>query len=126
MKLSRRIQGKKREQEAIQVLKQIGYQIISENYQKRGGEIDLIALDEPLQVLAFIEIRTRNLLIQEIFGSPLESLTAKKIAKIRQISLSFIQENPNLINFPLRFDLLAGSVFADGTIQWELLKDAFR
>ena len=54
-------------------LQQQGLQTIAQNFQRRGGEIDLIMREGA--TLVFVEVRFRK---TDRFGSPVESVTASK------------------------------------------------
>jgi len=75
-----------------------GYQIITRNFQTRFGEIDLIVKKD--NVIVFVEVRYRK---DDSFGSPLESISTKKIKSICKTALLF----PGLENQDRRFDVIA-------------------
>lgn len=54
-----------------------GYQILTRNYHSRFGEIDIIAKDKGC--IVFVEVKTRT---NNLFGSPGEAITNKKISKM--------------------------------------------
>ena len=63
-----------------------GYTILDTNYRTRSGEIDLIA--EKDGVLVFVEARIRR---GTVFGSPEESITARKRSRLVQTAEEYIQ-----------------------------------
>jgi len=72
-------------------LKKRGYRIIEANYRCPEGEIDLIARHK--DYLVFIEVRTKRSLA---FGTPEESITAAKKAKLRTLAALYRQAHDNL------------------------------
>ena len=79
-----------------------GYRIVEKNYQKRSGEIDLIAND-PDKELVFIEVKTRR---SKRFGKPEEAVDKNKLAKIEKTAEQWIEEN-NISNQSCRIDIIA-------------------
>lgn len=79
--------GKEGELEAVQYLVNDGHQIVQRNFRLRFGEIDIIAFKE--KVLYFIEVKNwKNHYIH-----PLESVTPKKISKMRKLAECFFSRN---------------------------------
>ena len=61
------------------------YTIVARNYRCRAGEIDLVALDGP--VIVFVEVRSRS---GAAFGTPLESVDARKQARVGRVAQQFL------------------------------------
>jgi len=76
---------------ASNYLKKRGYHIKEANYRCPEGEIDLIAQHK--DYLVFIEVRTKRSLA---FGTPEESITAAKRAKLRTVAARYRQSHDNL------------------------------
>ena len=91
--------GRAAEKQAAEYLLNLGYTIITRNYQIRGGEIDLIALDG--DQLVFIEVRWRSDDLVE------ESIGAKKVAALHRTIQSYLSEMEE--SRPWRCDLIAVS-----------------
>ncbi len=70
-------EGKKGEDLAEQYLKKKGFEIIERNFRIRGGEIDIIAIDQ--DTLVFVEVKTRS---SNEFGTPLEAITPWKLRSV--------------------------------------------
>lgn len=87
---------------AIKYLLKQGYQIITCHYQKKIGEIDIIALD-PQKFLVFFEVKTR---ISDKFGQPEEAVMPFKIRKLIKTAMWFLKEK-KIENQKFRFDVLA-------------------
>jgi putative endonuclease len=76
--------GRAAEERAAEYFLKLGYTIITRNYQIRGGEIDLIALDG--DELVFIEVRWRS----DDHGE--ESMGPKKVAALRRTIQSYLRQ----------------------------------
>jgi len=93
---------------AQKYLEREGYEIVGRNYHKRGGEIDIIALDEGQFV--FVEVKTRS---TSAFGSPAEAVTLRKQKKMILTAKSYLLEkNGDLENF--RLDAVSVELDCDG------------
>lgn len=68
-----------------------GYHILETNYRCREGEIDIIA--QQADTLVFVEVRTKKSLE---FGSPEESITPAKMARLRATAAHYWQDHNNL------------------------------
>lgn len=66
--------GNRGEDLACQYLKKNGYKILEKNFRIKGGEIDIVALDN--NFLVFVEVKTRY---SHEFGLPKEAMTPWKI-----------------------------------------------
>lgn len=93
-----REKGNIAEKKAIDFLINKGYSIITTNYQKQFGEIDIIAKKDTY--IFFIEVKYRKNINK---GYPREAVSLKKQEKIKNTALSYISEN-NLINIDFCFD----------------------
>ncbi len=104
------------EEIATTYLRERGYQVIERNFYIRGGEIDLIMLDE--KTLVFVEVKTRT---QTDFGSGIEAITRNKKRILRRTMQTYIEkitapsnkENQNADKNPIikfttiRFDVIS-------------------
>nr|MBQ4171282.1 YraN family protein [Ruminococcus sp.] len=72
--------------------------ILSRNYRKRFGEIDIIA--EKKGTVAFVEVKTRH---ENPLTRPFEAVDTKKQEKIYRTSLAYIYEND--LDCQYRFDV---------------------
>lgn len=68
------------------LLKQ-GYQILAKNWRCAAGELDLVT--QQGEMIVFIEVRTRR---GEQLGSPEESITPRKRAKLIEVAQTFLAE----------------------------------
>lgn len=87
---------------AVKYLLQNGYIIMYRHWQKREGEIDIVAYDKKDRYLVFVEVKTRRSLQ---FGTPEEALSQKKKKSLGNIIMFYLQEAGYKNRY--RFDLIA-------------------
>lgn len=106
----RRGLGRRGEDLAARHLAAQGYEILERNWRCGAGELDLVARDGAC--LAFVEVRTRR--GQEL-GSPEESITAAKQARLINLAEAYLQEHewPG----PWRIDVVAVEMDVRGRLQ---------
>jgi putative endonuclease len=80
--------GQRGEDIATAYLRQQGYTILARNWRCAAGELDIVARQG--ETLAFVEVRTRR---GNRFGSPEESVTPDKQAKLVELAQSYLQES---------------------------------
>ncbi|GAB4424509.1 MAG: YraN family protein [Anaerolineae bacterium] len=66
-----------------------GYTIVARNWRCAVGELDLVLEKE--STLVFVEVRTRR---SARYGSPEESVTAAKQAKLVELAHTYLQQLP--------------------------------
>jgi putative endonuclease len=88
VKDARRKLGRQGEDLAAAQLCKQGYVIYERNYRCPRGEIDIVARDGAC--LVFVEVRTRR---GREYGSPEESITPAKQAKLIELAQTYVQEN---------------------------------
>jgi len=116
--MKRRDTGILGEKLAKDFLKKKGYRIIETNYRCPEGEIDIIAKHK--DYLVFVEVRTKTSLE---FGSPEESITLTKQARLKAISSRYQQTHNNLP--PLwRIDVVAIELKEGKLSRIELIENA--
>jgi putative endonuclease len=109
--------GKKGEKIAGNYLKKAGYKIVCQNYQKRFGEIDIIA--EKNNEIIFVEVRSK----EKNDFSPILTITKRKIEKLKNLALNYLSEN-GIVDKQVRFDII-GLVKKNGKFFIEHIKNAF-
>ena len=72
---------------AAKYLSDQGMVVLDRNWRCELGEIDLVLRDG--QVLVVCEVKTRT---SRAFGSPLEAVTAAKLARLRRLAARWMQE----------------------------------
>ncbi len=102
MKRYNRELGRYYEDMAAVYLSNMGLRVIERNFYSKLGEIDIIA-KEGDNYLVFIEVKYRK---YASFGFPEESVDTKKIRKIRDTALLYIERH-GLGYMDLRFDIVS-------------------
>jgi len=119
MRIARRDLGLLGEDLAAQLLQQRGYVILERNYRCPYGEVDIVARDHDR--LAFVEVRARR---GTSFGTPQESVTPRKQARLAAVARSFLQEK-SYSDVDWGIDVVAVQFTPDGVLQRiELIRDA--
>ena len=93
--------GKLGEDLACTYLKQRGYKILTRNYRKPVGEIDIIC--KIGEIIIFVEVKTRTSLE---FGYPEEAVNNSKRKTIRTVARHYLQENNHYYK-EIRFDVIS-------------------
>lgn len=89
------------EELAILYLKKHQYKILAYHWQKRIGEIDIVAQDED-KTIVFVEVKTRT---SQEFGLPEEAVNFLKQHKLIKTAQYYILENYNF-EVPWRIDVI--------------------
>jgi len=122
---SRRIRGDAVEDAALAHLQAHGLRLLSRNAASRGGEIDLVMLDNRGTdggAVVFVEVRYRA---DTRFGGGVASVDAGKRGRLVRAAQVFLQRHPRHADAPCRFDVVAASGDpALPVLDW--LQDAFR
>jgi len=111
--------GDRAETAAFRYLIQQGLRPVARNFRSRGGEIDLIMMDD--HCLAFIEVRFRS---TSDFAQPGHTVDRHKQRKIIRTAAMFYARNHRYANHVMRFDVVAIEGMTPPSITW--LRDAFR
>ena len=110
MSTSRKRTGDAGERTAVEFLINRGYTILGNNYHCQYGEVDIIAEHEGC--LVFVEVRTKKSLA---FGTPEESITQAKKAKLILTSQTYMQEHDDLPD-NWRIDVVAIEMDKEGNV----------
>ena len=116
---SRQNLGKTGETIASDFLKKNGYTILTRNYRRRFGEIDIIAREG--DYLVFIEVKTRT---GTSHGHPLEAITLRKQRQISKVAQCYLAEK-NLFDTTARFDVVSIVMSRNNQAQVEIVTNAF-
>lgn len=108
--------GKYGEDLAARHLVGAGFTILARNWRCPVGEIDIVARDGDVLVIA--EVKTRSSLA---FGSPAEAITRRKADKLRELALTWLQHNPGR-GCGVRFDVLSIVVPRNGPVALDHLR----
>ncbi len=111
--------GQRGEKLATEHLLAQGYRILARNVRYPAGELDIVAQDG--SYLVFVEVRTRR---GRNYGSPEESVTRTKQAKLIEVARTYLQEH-ELHDVDWRIDVVAVELAPDGRLlRVEVIKDA--
>lgn len=110
--------GLKGENAACAFLKKNGYRIISRNYRKSFGEIDIIAQKD--ENISFVEVKTRK---STEFGLPCQAVTKSKMDRIKKTAKTYIIENSLDENYS--FDVIEIYYNGISILNIEHIKNAF-
>ena len=111
--------GDHAEQLAHEFLLEQGLRPVARNFRSRGGEIDLIMLDQ--RCLTFIEVRYRR---SSGFMEPVVTVDRHKQRKIIRTAAMFAARNHQFATLTMRFDVVALEGEDPPAITW--IRDAFR
>ena len=111
--------GDRAEQLAHEFLLDQGLRPVARNFRSRGGEIDLIMLDQ--RCLTFIEVRYRR---TAGFLEPVVTVDQHKQRKIIRTAAMFAARNHRFAHLTMRFDVVALQGDDPPAINW--IRDAFR
>lgn len=103
--------GRRGEDLAVRYLQGLGYVVLERNYRSTEGEVDIVARDK--ERFAFIEVRTRR---GTAFGTPKESVTPEKQAKLVTVARQYLQEKGDL-DVEWGIDVVAVEFTAGGVLQ---------
>lgn len=103
--------GRRGEELAVAKLAALGCQIVTRNYRCPYGEVDIICQDG--SALAFVEVRART---GDDYGSPEESMTPAKQARLANVAAHYLQEN-EMEASDWRIDLVAIELDSDGSVR---------
>ena len=90
---------------AEKYLREKNYQILKKNYQKRWGEIDIIAKEN--QEIVFIEVKTRTKNKSDFYGQPQDSVNFFKQQKLIKTAKTYLFENDYSSQTNWRIDVIA-------------------
>ena len=93
----RAVKGKLGEDFTADYLIKNGYDIITRNYRKPCGEIDIVALKG--DTLVFVEVKTRK---SNFFGEPSEYVDRKKQERVKKAAMVYA----DVENTDMRFDVI--------------------
>jgi putative endonuclease len=71
------------EQLAVEYLTSLGLRVLTRNWRCRYGELDVIATDDALGVVVFVEVKTRS---SDQFGGVAHAVTPAKVRRLRRLA----------------------------------------
>lgn len=110
------------EQHAANFLKQLGYQILEQNWKYGKAEIDIIAMppDNERQIIVFVEVKTRK---SNTFGFPEQSISKKKQQLLTNAASAYCEQMQ--WKNDVRFDIIAITINEIQNHNTLHIKDAF-
>ncbi|MBS0364459.1 MAG: YraN family protein [Proteobacteria bacterium] len=113
--------GQRAESLACEFLQARGWQVLDRNYRRRLGELDIVASDG--KVLLIAEVRCRS---GERYGGAAASVNRRKQQHLIRAAAQLLQRQPPLARLPARFDVIVvKDAFGEQpAIQW--IKHAFQ
>src|SRR3954471_7988043 len=99
--MDRAILGRTAEDVAADFLTEHGLTVLLRNYRRRSGELDVVARDGDVLVIA--EVRTRS---TEEFGGAAASVDGWKQHKIVRVTTQLLQQRKDLAKLRVRFDVV--------------------
>lgn len=120
MSLSPSQLGRAAEDAAAAFLLIEGYELLTRNYRRRLGELDLIARRG--DVLAIVEVRTRS---TSRFGGAAASVDARKRLHLWRAAQQLLQQRPQLSRLRVRFDVIVVSELEAAAPRIEWIQHAF-
>lgn len=112
--------GKSAEDIAAEHLRRHGLEIVTRNYRRRNGELDIVA--RAGDVLAIVEVRTRS---SEAFGGAAASIDGWKRHKIIRAAEQLLQQHRELARLRVRFDVIVVHDAGSGQPRVEWIQHAF-
>ncbi|WP_223066847.1 YraN family protein [Paenibacillus caui] len=100
---NRKATGAAGEKAAADFLEHEGYTILERNWRCRSGELDIVACKDGLVVI--VEVRSRSA-GSSSFGSPAESVNARKIRQVRDTAQVYLFQSGRS-GLAVRFDVVA-------------------
>jgi putative endonuclease len=92
-------------------LERAGYRILDRNWRMRGGELDIVALDDEILVFVEVKVRSGNFAIAE------ESLDARKLGRLMMAAEMYVNVHPEHIDRIWRVDFVAITLSSDGVVR---------
>jgi putative endonuclease len=71
------------EQLAVDHLKSLGLRVLDRNWRCRYGELDVIAVDDAMRIVVFVEVKTRT---SDQFGGLAQAVTPAKVRRLRRLA----------------------------------------
>ncbi len=109
--------GKRGEQLAVEFLRKKGYRILETNWHYYREEIDILAFDNNMLVVA--EVKTRS---TSYFGNPEEAVTPAKAKRLINAAEAYLEEKN--LDLDVRYDIIS-IILNEKTTQINHIKDAF-
>jgi putative endonuclease len=117
---AKQLLGAAAERIAADFLRAQGLEILECNFRRRLGELDIVARDG--EVLVIAEVRTRS---SEQFGGAAASVDPRKQTRLIRATYQLLQQRRELSKLRVRFDVLAVGAVGDENPRVEWIRHAF-
>jgi len=112
--------GQSAEDAAVGFLESQGLTILLRNFRRRLGELDIVAREGAVLVIA--EVRTRS---SERFGGAAASVDARKQGRLLRTAAQLLQQRKDLAKCRVRFDVIVVHRPLSRQVRVEWIKHAF-
>lgn len=113
--------GEHGEKRAADFLLQKNFSILDTNFQVGTHEIDIVAMDNEVNELVFVEVKTRS---EAFFGNPSDAVDRVKFRALRRAAALYISAK-KLWHLDYRFDIIAvlpNSIDHYQNVTWGMVK----
>ena len=105
MSVSSRRTGCRGEKIARSYMQNKGFRLEASNWRSgKLGEIDLVVYHPGLEMLVFVEVKTRK---TQFLESPLDAVDAKKVHQMIHLAGAYLAAHPDYTECNIRFDLIS-------------------
>jgi putative endonuclease len=112
--------GQRAEDIAADFLRARGLRILERNFRRRLGELDIVALDGDVLVIAEVRSRASNR-----YGSAAASVDGRKQQRLIRAAAQLLQRSRDFSHFRIRFDVICVSETGAATPRVEWFQHAF-
>lgn len=112
--------GQRAEDVAADFLRSQGLVVVERNYRRRLGELDIIARDGDVLIIA--EVRTRS---SDRYGGAAASVDGRKQQRLIRAAAQILQQRKDFSHLRVRFDVLTVSETGAGSPRIQWLQHAF-
>ena len=112
--------GQRAEDIAADFLRAKGLRIVERNFRRRLGELDIVALDGDVLVIA--EVRSRG---SNRYGGAAASVDGRKQQRLIRAAAQLLQRSRDFSHFRIRFDVICVSETGAATPRVEWFQHAF-
>lgn len=113
--------GKAGEDLAVEIINDLGWELIDRNWRCKRGEIDLVAADPEEPALVFIEVKTRKSVRK---GTPAAAVDKRKQKRLRQLVSLWLDAHPDLPRLRPRIDVITLDCGENGPVQAKIIRSA--
>lgn len=111
--MDRRLIGQRAEERAATFLREHGCEVVLRNFRRRCGELDIVARERGVLVVAEVRLRSR-----EDYGGAAASIDAHKRTRIVRTTQLLLQRHREFARLPVRFDVLVVHEDREPAVEW--------